>query len=123
MEITERQIEVDGRTFTERVEVSYRQSDNGELVKTTTVHRTIAVGEKERRVIRFVHYFFVYYCRGEETFISLVMRLYKERLRLVKGLSLRHMKSMARLSFWKKINDLFTWTCNQTVTIPVSDQV
>ena len=58
MEITERQIEVDGRTFTERVEVSYRQSDNGELVKTTTVHRTIAVGEKERRVIRFVHYFF-----------------------------------------------------------------
>ena len=55
IEITERKIEVDGRTYTEREEVSYRQSDNGELVKTTTVHRTIAVGEKERRVIRFVY--------------------------------------------------------------------
>ena len=55
VEITERKIEVDGKTFTEREEVSYRLSDNGQLVKTTTVYRTISVGEKERRVIRFGH--------------------------------------------------------------------
>ena len=54
-EITERKIEVNGRTFTQRKEVSYRLSDNGEIVQTTTVYRTIAVGEKERRVIRFVN--------------------------------------------------------------------
>ena len=52
-EITERKIEVNGRTLTERKEVSYRLSDNGEKFQTTTVYRTVAVGEKERSVIRF----------------------------------------------------------------------
>ena len=51
-EITERKIEVNGRTLTERVEVSYRLSGNDE-VQTKTVYRTVAVGEKEIRGIRY----------------------------------------------------------------------